>query len=67
MDAPDIRPDKLAFIYPVCGRIPDLSCRISGRIPDIENSRISGQIDDNHISSLNLQKCFLETGTAALK
>jgi hypothetical protein len=28
--------------YPVSGRILDLTCRISGRIPDIKYSRISG-------------------------
>jgi hypothetical protein len=32
------------FLYPISSRIPDLTCRISGRIPDTENSRISGLI-----------------------
>jgi hypothetical protein len=34
------------FLFPVSGWIPDLPCRISGRITDDENSRISGQIEE---------------------
>jgi hypothetical protein len=32
------------FVYPISGRISDLTCRISGPIPDIENTRIYGRM-----------------------
>jgi hypothetical protein len=50
--APDIRP----FLYPASSRIQDLPCRISGRILDTENSRISGQIEEITISIHKISK-----------
>jgi hypothetical protein len=41
---PQIRRIIRNFLFLVSSWIPDLTCRISGRIPDTENSRISGQI-----------------------
>jgi hypothetical protein len=47
-DLLDIRPDAGFYLPDTStgtGTVPDLTCRISGRIPDIENSRVSGQIE----------------------
>jgi hypothetical protein len=68
---PDVRPDNPAFLMSVSGWIPDLTCRISGRIPGTENNRISGpvkkrtipvlihEIKKNIFLTLNVAFCFV--------
>jgi hypothetical protein len=55
-DSPDIGRIIRPFLYPVSDWIPDLTCRISGRILDTENSRISGLIEKITISIREISK-----------